>query len=205
MAYIGMRYSVFAPIASEAAENNPTYGTPVILDKPISASVSFTRSENPLYAGDVVAETDNSITGGTISLNLEDLTAEHKTAMLGVLADAGSEYYEETDAPGAAGGYGYIRPLKKAGVVAYEAYWVYKVQFSQAEDSAQTKAESVEWQTPTIEGTIMGIYNDTSGTAKFRRFNRFETYAEAKAFIDTLAGVAETPEETPEEPPEGTP
>ena len=192
MAFIGLRYPVFAPIASEPEEAPIEYGAGIRLCDAMAANVSFKRSDSQLYSSDVVAESDNGITGGTVSFGTSDLTDAHQKTVLGVkeVGTSPNQYYEETSASAAPGGFGYIRVKKKKGVLRYVAYWVHKVLFALNTDEAKTKGESIEWQTPTIEGQMMGVFIDTSGVACFRRHQEFATYAEAKAWIDAIAEPA---------------
>ena len=44
---------------------------------------------------------------------------------------------------------------KSGGADKYRAIFFHKIKFSIPEDAASTQGESIEWQTPTIEGTIM--------------------------------------------------
>ena len=39
-----------------------------------------------------------------------------------------------------------------------------------AEDNATTKANSIEWQTPALEGPIMGVVIDNTGKARYRAY-----------------------------------
>jgi phi13 family phage major tail protein len=193
MAFIGLRNPVFAPIASEPEEAAIVYGPGVKLCDAIGANVSFKRGDSPLYSSDVIVESDNGITGGTVSFSTSDLPDEQQETMLGLSEEgtAPNAYYEETAASAKPGGFGYVRVKKKNGVVKYVGYWIHKVLFSLTADEAKTKGESIEWQTPTIDGTIMGVYIDNSGVARFRRHKEFTTWAEAKAWVYGLAGITE--------------
>ena len=49
----------------------------------------------------------------------------------------------------------------------------------------------MEWQTPTIIFSASGVYIDNTDKLKFRKRQEFDTYAEAKAFIDNFANIAD--------------
>ena len=193
MAFIGLRNPVFAPITSEPEEAAIVYGPGMKLCDAIGANVSFKRGDSPLYASDGIVESDNGITGGTVAYNASDLTDDQQKTMLGLMAE-GTEtnaYYEETGASAKPGGFGYIRVKKKDGALKYVGYWIHKVLFSLTSDEAKTKGESIDWQTPTVDGTIMGVYIDDSGVPRYRRHKEFATYAEAKTWLYGLAGITE--------------
>lgn len=187
MPKVGLRYAVFAPIATEVEGSAITYQNPLVLQKPIAADVSYTRTSNPLYAGDVVSENDNGITGGTVTFNPKDLTDAEQVALLGF---SGSGDIEETDASAPCGGFGYIKVKRLDGVTTYVAYWIHKVQFALNTDAAKTRAAAIDWQTPTIEGMMFGTYLDGTGVAYYRRHHEYSAYADAKAWIDVLAGIS---------------
>lgn len=191
MARVGLAYSVFAPITTETPGAAIVYGTPLVFNKPIEANVSYERSDNPLYGGNVVAENDNGITGGTLSFINTHFTPAERAAMLGHAKKGTSpnEYYVEGDGVSPSGGFWYITTEIEGGSKKWYGYWVYKTQLSMNEDNATTKGDATDWQTPTLEGPIMGAVVDASGAPEFRAYNSFDTYAAAKTWVDGLAGV----------------
>ncbi len=192
MAYVGLRYPVFAPITTEARGKAIVYGTGMVIGRAISANVEFTRNEGGLYADDILAESDNSITGGTIEIGLDDALEDVQAAIFGVQksGETGQEVYTETDAAAPYGGFGYIRVRRHKGVTSYIAYWIHKTQFAPSSESAQTKGETIEWQTPTASGNIMGVYIDASGVAKFRDHKVCATEEAAVTWLNGLAKIA---------------
>ena len=75
MAVIGLRYPVWAPYASGGSGEAIVYGTPVTDAHAIEANISWSRNTNNLYADDTIVEYDNSIMSGTISLMIDNLSA----------------------------------------------------------------------------------------------------------------------------------
>lgn len=192
MAFIGMKYVVAAPITAETPGAAITYGTGKVIGKAIQGNLTWERNDNPLYADDAIAENDNSVLGGTLEIGLDDLSDDARVMLLGEVAVTvtgdGTEY-ETSDAAAPYVGVGYIRVRRKAGVTTYQAVWFHKVQFSDESEEAQTKGESIEWQTPTISGKLMGVQNDSSLANNFRRRASFDTEAAAKAWLDNKAGI----------------
>ena len=199
MARNGLRYSIYAPITTENPGVPIVYGDPIVFNHPIEANVTYERADNPLHGGDTIAENDNSIVGGSLAFNNTHLTPVERAAMLGHVKKgiAPNDYYVESGSPSPAGGFWYITSEVENDVKKYYAYWVYKTQLSLSEDNAKTKAGNTEWQTPMVEGPIMGVFVDESGDPDFRAYQVFSTYAAAKAWVESLAGVLNGTVETP--------
>lgn len=187
MAKIGLRYPVFAPIENENDGGLPTYGTGLVVGRAISADVSWSRSDTKLYADDTVAEVDNSVTGGSLTFGTDDLSDEAQIAMLNARAGEDGEVIEGGDS-GTPGGFGYIRVQELRGVVKFIAYWIYKITFSPSDESAATKGENTDWQTPSITGEMAGVYQN-GNTADFRAHKSFDNYEAAKAWLNAKAKI----------------
>ena len=196
MAFIGMKYVVAAQIDTETAGSAVTYKTGFVVGKAISGNLTWDRNDNPLYADDAIAENDNSVLGGNLEIGVDDLADTVRNKLLGekeVSVTSGNDTsteYETDDAAAPYVGIGYMRVRRKAGVTTYQAVWFHKVQFSEESEEAATKGESIEWQTPTINGKIMSVQNDSSLANNFRRRATFDTEAAAKAWLNTKAGIS---------------
>lgn len=198
MADTGLRYAAFAPVSSHTEGSAITYGTGREIGMMISASVSITRNSNRLYANDVVAEEDNSISEAQITINTDDLTLDNEQFMLGSVKNTvtGGYTYEDADDPAPLGGFGYVRVRSKTneetGVTAksFIATWWYKVRARIEAEEAKTKGQNIEWTTPNIIMRAMGAYIDSTGKLKFRIRQSFDSYEAAKAFIDNFANIS---------------
>ena len=196
MAYIGLRRPTIATVKTETPGQALEYNAGMRFGKAIAANVSWNRNENPLYADDAIAENDNGITGGTIEFNADDLSAEERAYALGLVDQTSGTgtsavtTYQTTDAAAPYVGFGYIRVRRKAGVTSFQGIWYHKVQFAEGSENGQTKGQSIEWQTPTINGTIMGVQIDSSGAIHFREEQHFDTEAAAATWLDGKAGIS---------------
>ena len=192
MAEIGLLHPVFAPITAETPNSAITYGTGIVVAKAVSADVTWNRSNNPFYADDAIAENDNAIIGGSIKFGIDHLALTVAQTMLGEEKATVStiDEYTETDAIAPAGGFGYIRVLRRNGVTSYRAYWVHKTRFGIASETAKTKGQNTVWENPTIEGDVLGVYIDISGSAKYRTKADFSTYAAAESWLHGKANIA---------------
>lgn len=191
MAFVGMRHPVVATVATEVAGQPLTYNAGMVMGHAIQGNLTINRNQNPLYGDDVEVENDNSITNMSIEMGLDDILESVRTYMLGLEAVIGeTNQWNETSAPGPYVGFGYIRVRRKNGVTSYQAIWYHKAQFGQTAENSATKGESIEWQTPTLTGRIMGVYNGSANEASYRYIASFATEADALAWLNTKANMA---------------
>ena len=72
------------------------------------------------------------------------------------------------------------KTLIENGARKFETVWMHKAQFGENTVNATTKGQQIEWQTPTLDGVLMGVQNDTDGKNHFYRYaNHFATEAAA--------------------------
>lgn len=193
MSFVGLRRAVWAPITKEPRGAAITYGEGVVLGDMIAADVEWVRNQNPLYAGDRLKEAGGEIMGGTVALNVDDLEDEAAVKALGTVkkGEAAEAEYSDTDVNAPYGGLGYTRVRKRSGKITFEAYWIHKTQLRQKGEHAQTRKKAFEWQTPTIEGEIMGVKIDPSGRTDYRVHRSFESEQEADNWMNTKANIKE--------------
>ena len=187
MAFIGMRYPVFAKVATEPANAALTYTGGMVMGHAISGNLTITRNDNPLYGDDVVVEDDNGVTAMSIEMGLDDIADAARVALLGDKADESA--YETVGEGADYVGFGYIRVRRLNGATTFQGVWYHKAIFGQTAENAQTKGEHIEWQTPTLTGRVMGVYNDAGGKAHFRQIQNFTTEAAALTWLDGKAGI----------------
>lgn len=187
MATIGLRYPIWSPYASGGSGAPIVYGTAVTGDHAIEATIEWNRNENQLYGDDAICEYDQSIVGGTITMQLDHLSSSLRSSMLGETGTGDPLTYEIADSVAPHGGFGYIRVLRNNATLGYEAYWYHDVQFVVSGETLTTRGENIEWQTPTVTGTIFPVDLDGTGVYKLRKYQVFATYAAAKAYLDGLA------------------
>ena len=195
MAFTGLKCLVVAKLASHTDGSEPTYEEGKIVGKMIQANLTITRGNNPLYADDGVAEDDNSITGISVEIGTDDIL-EDDQAYMGLVeskttgtGDQAVTTYYDTDAPAFDVGTGYVRVRRKGRNTTYQGIWIYSTKYGFTNENAQTKAEQIQWQTPTITGNARPLLVDDTGTAKFRKRQNFQTYADAYAWIKTQGNV----------------
>ena len=149
MATIGLDKLYAAPITD--GEGGEEYGTPKQIAKAISVSLSVEVAEATLYADDSASEIVKEFSSGTISLNVDDLDAEALQLLAGARKDENGVLVQsgEDVTPAVALGF---RAKKANGK--YRYFWLYRVKFGIPGIELSTKADSITFSTPTIEGTI---------------------------------------------------
>lgn len=151
MATIGLDKLYYAKI-TEDTSGNETYGTPISLAKAMKADLSVELAEATLYADDGPAEIVKEFKSGTLSLGIDDIGVTAAEDLTGAKLDdnhaliSGSE---DVGAPVAVG----FRAKKANGK--YRYFWLYRVVFGIPATNLTTKADSITFSTPTIEGTVV--------------------------------------------------
>lgn len=151
MSTIGLDSLYYAPI-TEDEKGEETYGTPKVLAKAIKADLSVELAEAILYADDAAAESIKSFKNGKLSLGVDDIGIEKAKDLTGASVDDNGVLVSSTEDIGQYVAVGF-RAMKSNGK--YRYFWLYKVQFGVPATNLQTKGDSISFQTPTIEGTIM--------------------------------------------------
>lgn len=175
MAGIGMYGVYYAKCLKTDGVTTGYTGGVKMMGKAISASFTPANpEENPLYANNGVAENDSSsASGGTLDMTLDrlkqdaaadlyGLTVTEVTANVGETAVKGRalKYYgNEQSAPV---GVAFVRMHQEDGMRNHEVVLYRSVTFGMPAQDAQTKGESIEWQTPEISGTVQGLEGDGS-------------------------------------------
>lgn len=190
-ANVGMRHPVWAPLQSHTEGSEPTYGAGRVIQEAIEATINFNADTTTgLYGDDVMVDMDDGITGYTVNFNPTGLKDADRQAILGEEVTTGS-VYEITDAGSPWGGFGYFRVMRDENRTRYyEAYWCRKIKFREPSQTTRTKEGSVQWRTPTLEGTGAGLIVDGGEKIKYIKHKTFETAAAAKAWLDGLANVS---------------
>ena len=189
MAKIGLKCLTYAPFTSGGEYTSITYGTGVQLnDYMIRADISEERADTPFYADDHKIDADNSMNGATLSLELANMTAKLEKDFLGYV-EATSDL-QVTDAAAPFVGIGFYRKERFKGTVNYKSYWFYKVQFAKDSDSTNTKGESTDFQTETVNGNVMGVSLAAAGATIYYQTCRKDSENDAVAWLKTKAGIS---------------
>ena len=151
MATIGLDKLYYAKI-TEDKDGNETYASPVQLAKAISADLSVELAEATLYADDGAAEIVKEFKSGTLSLGVDDLGGSVASDLTGSTIDSNGVVISAAEDGGDPVAIGF-RAKKSNGK--YRYFWLYRVKFGIPATALATKGDSITFNTPTIEGTIM--------------------------------------------------
>ncbi|MCY1714041.1 major tail protein [Caproiciproducens galactitolivorans] len=151
MATIGMDKLYYAKI-TEAENGEETYATPVQLAKAIKADLTIDLAEATLYADDGTAYVVKEFKSGTLSLGVDDIGVTAAQDLTGAIVDDNGVLVSTSENEGSAVAVGF-RALKPNGK--YRYFWLYRVKFGIPDTNLETKGDSITFQTPTIEGTVM--------------------------------------------------
>ena len=202
MARTGLNYLVAAPVPTPPAYGSlPTYGDGFIVGRMIEADVSITLNDNKLFADNREVNNDKTFQSGTITLGVDEFgdgtelsQAQVEALITGgkLVEEDGEKYVDLGEAPKQnTVGLGYIVPgvYPDTGTKYYEAVWYYQVTFGGVGDeNAQTKGESISWNTPTVTGSVKPVAGYDS-EKNLRRKSRFETEGEAVVWLNTQANI----------------
>lgn len=151
MATIGLDKLYYAKI-TEGVNGEETYATPVQLAKAIQAGLTVDLAEAILYADDGAAYVIKDFKSGKLSLGVADIGITAAQDLTGAMLDSNGVLVSasENDGSPVAIGFRARRPNGK-----YRYFWLYRVKFGMPSTNLQTKGDSITFQTPTIEGTVM--------------------------------------------------
>lgn len=136
---------------TEGANGVETYGSPQVLAKAISAELSVELNEAILYGDDGAAEIVKEFKSGTLSLGIDDIGAAVASDLTGANIDNNGVVVSAAEDGGQPVAVGF-RARKADG--RYRYFWLYRVKFGVPATNLQTKGDSINFSTPTIEGTV---------------------------------------------------
>ena len=179
MAKIGLNNFKYSILTEE--DGTASYAGVKTLGKAIDCKVSIEKYEAELYADDTLAESDNSFKKGTVTLTIDEDDDTVFAELLGhTVGEDGEMVRKDTDiAPHV--GLGRILTKVVGGAYKYKVEFLPKVKFSEPEQEEATKGDSIEFKTPSVEGTVMKLSDGTWSKAK-----TFDTKEEAVTYLDGL-------------------
>lgn len=141
------------PTAVGAGDGAALYDSSVRVLGAISATFSPNASNDTMFADDGPYETASTLGAMTLELNVADIPPEQRAELLGATYNTttgGLSHSSDDIPPYVAVG---MAVKKSNGSSRY--IWYLKGKFSMPDDNNQTKADSVNWNTPTITGNFL--------------------------------------------------
>ena len=151
MATVGLDRLYYSKITENTA-GDEAYGTPQMLAKAISADLEIELNEATLFADDSAAEVVKEFKSGKLSLGINDIGTAVAGDLVGAVIDDNGVVISQGEgmpSPVAVG----FRAKKSNGK--YRYFWIYRVIFGIPATNLATKGDSISFNTPTVEGTIL--------------------------------------------------
>ena len=184
MAQIGLRHFKYSKLSSDNK-----YSGASALAGAIEAKMSPNIAEAELYADDTLKESAKEFTKGTLTLTVDEDDDSVFAPLLGHHVDEETgEVIRAKDDTAPYVGFGRVIVKIVNNVKKYKAEFFPKVQFKPFFPDSKTKGESIEFSTPSVEGTVYTLTETVDGVEKeiWERHNTFDTDAEAQAYLDKL-------------------
>lgn len=182
MAKIGLNNFRYAVATVNDNDGSITYGAVKKPGKAISFTFEPTVADATLYADDTLAESDNRVTGGNVTMGIDRYDAETMAEMLG------HEYDDETNeivstindvSPYV--GVGRIVRIMVDNVQMFRATFLALCKFAEPSSDDNTMSESIEFSTYELSGTMAIPQNGT-----WRREATFEKQEDAISYLEGL-------------------
>lgn len=129
------------------------YEDPVRLPGAITANFSPNASNDTLFADDGPYDTASTLGAMSLELNVADIPPRHRAVILGCTYDETTGMVKDSAND--------IPPYLAVGCAVKKSngfdrlIWYLKGKFAAPDDNNQTKADSVNWNTPTITGNFL--------------------------------------------------
>ena len=194
MAKIGFEYIAAAKLNTSVSVSAKTakYTEGREIGPGANFSGNPTTSDVKDYGDDRSLITDVSVTGGTLSAELNEPTMENEAWMLGhTYTDTDGMLRNTEDTPPflGVGLVGKSRSSSEEGII-YRAKIYIKTQFKVPNDENATKQENVTFSHTTLEGNIFQLKN-----GDWKKEKEFKNLDDAKAFINNFLCISSTPVE----------
>ncbi len=195
MAVIGLSKPYYATYSNSGT--TVTYGGATSLGKACEVGISIDEADPTiLYADNGPAETASGFSGGTLTLDIDELSIAVAGAIMGVVptsstTPSGSNNvitFGGTAAPPYLG-FGIVVKKQVSGTAKWLAIVLHKIQFHVPDVNATTQGESIEFQTPELEATIL---RDDSSSNNWITQAQFETEDNAVSFITNFLAAPTT-------------
>lgn len=192
MAKIGFEYIVAGKLDTDVSTSASAavYTETREIGPGANVNGSPTSSDVKDYGDDRTVATDVSVTGGTLSLELNEPSMANEAWILGHTIDAdGAMLRNSNDIPPYVG-IGFVGKSRQLdNTTGYRAKIYLKAQFKEPNDENATKQESVTFSHTTMEGNLFQLEN---GDWKLDKL--FETLAEAKAYVAKILCLSDEEE-----------
>lgn len=174
MAYVGLRKPIIAEMTGDKM-----YGEPFAFGKAVGLQVTPSYAEGSLNADDEQAEYDKEFNYAETTLNTSTIPVIAHEKMFGHQineARTGATFNKDDQANYV--GQGWVSVEKVDGKRKFIGNFLYKVKYSEPSEDYSTKADSIEYKTPSVTGRAFAAED-----GDWKDFESFDTIAEALNWI----------------------
>lgn len=151
--------NVHYAVGTVAADGTITYSTPVDFPGAVSMSLDAQGERSVFYADDIEYFVTNNNNGYQGDLEMALITDDFHKDILGEVEDTKHVMFEDADAPAV-----HFALMGEFTEDAKAKRWVlYNCTASRPSTAGQTKGETIEPQTETVQITAAPVYNDALG------------------------------------------
>lgn len=198
MAIIGASRPYYALYNANAGA--PTYSGGGLMGALVEFNIELESTDNNnFYADNNIKESQRRFSGGTITVQTDDLRQEVSKALLGVTEQAlgtidgvtdtdVQELVWNDDQSSPYLGIGMIMKKQIDNVNKWRAVILTKVIFDIPADAATTEGEEIDWQVPELTATVM---RDDSAKHDWKKEATFTTEAQAIAYIKNRLNITD--------------
>lgn len=179
----------WAPYTSGGNGAAITYGTGhAETDLIVRVDQSEERSDVSFYADDHKIDQDNGVNGASLSIEAAKLTDDMKEKIIGMIKGTDNLSMSTGEAPYV--GIGFIYGSVHCGDKTWKAYWYHKVQFGMGQRSFQTKGETTQYQTESLEGQAVAVTLTSGGDEVFYEESlALTSESAARTWLNGRAGI----------------
>jgi len=157
---VGLTNLLYAKLVADVApttvggnDGYATYDAPKRISGAITANFSPNASNDTIFADDGPYDTASTLGAMSLELNVADIPSDIRADLLGATYDlaTGVVYSKSTDIPP----YVAVGMSIKKSNGSDRYVWYLKGKFAAPDENNQTKADSINWNTPTITGNFL--------------------------------------------------
>lgn len=190
MAKTTCAHFTYAKYASGGEGSAISYTGGSMLDDYLAkVDITEERTNEKEYADGHQIDSEAVPTGVTMALELVNNNDAIREDVLGYEEGTGGELMlTENDPPFV--GAGCLMANRHKGVVTWEGYWIYKIQFTSGGISAETRRDRTAWQHETINGAGVAVRLASDGSVCYYAYKGgMATEAAAIAWLKGHAGI----------------
>ena len=188
MAITTCKKFTYAKVSGGGNGSAMTYTGGTMLDDYLAkVEINEERTDEKEYADGHLIDSEKIPTGVKMTLELVNNNDNIREDVLG-MADATTELQlTEADPPFV--GAGCMMANRFKGVITFEAYWIYKIQFAMQGKSAETRRDRTSFQHETISGDGLGVILTSGGAVAYYAYKSGMTESAADTWLKGHAGI----------------